>query len=72
MGPLFSPTGSLIFPRVFPLISPDLLILGGPVMGGTGTVPHCAVLSNFVATIGKDSRAAAGVTFFKAVPQPFI
>ena len=27
-------------------------------MGGTGAVPHCAVLSSFVATMGKVSRAA--------------
>ena len=37
---------------------------GGPVMGGgggcTGIVPHCAVLSNFGATLGKVSRVAAG------------
>ena len=43
-----------------PLISHDLLILCGPVMGGTGTVPHCAILYSFVATMGKVSRAAAG------------
>ena len=42
-----------------PLISYDLLVLGGPVWG-TGTVPHCAVLSSFVATMGKVSRTAAG------------
>ena len=29
-------------------------------MEGTGTVPHCAVLSSFVATMGKVARAAAG------------
>ena len=40
-------------------------------MGGTGTVPHCAVLSSFVATMGKVSRAAAGQASFRAVPQPF-
>ena len=55
-------------------------------MGGTGTVPHCAVLSSFVATIGKISLAAAGGPPFnnredfpccgwrdscRAVPQPF-
>ena len=38
---------------------------------GTGTVPHCAVLSSFVATMGKVSRAAAGGASFRAVPQPF-
>ena len=40
-------------------------------MGSTGTVPHCAVLSSFVETMGKVSRAAAGETSFRAVPQPF-
>ena len=70
----FSPTvSSFIFPRYYaaPLINHDLLILGGPEMGGTGTVPHCAILSSFIATISKVSRAAAGGVFFRAVPQPF-
>ena len=40
-------------------------------MGGTGTVPHCAVLSSFVATIGKVSRVAAGGASFRAVTQSF-
>ena len=54
-----------------PLISHDLLILGGPVMDGTVTVPHCAVFSDFVATMGKVSRGVAGGASFSAVPQPF-
>ena len=29
-------------------------------MGGIGTVPYCAVLSSFVATMGKVARPAAG------------
>ena len=73
-GPLFSLTvSSFIFPRycAAPRISHNLLILGGPVKGGTGTVPHCAVLSSFLATMGKISRAAAGGASFRAVPQPF-
>ena len=40
-------------------------------MGGTGTVPHCAVLSSFVATMGKVSRAAVGRAYFREDPQPF-
>ena len=40
-------------------------------MGGTGTVPHCAVLSSFVATMGKVSRAVARGASFRKVPQPF-
>ena len=40
-------------------------------MGGTGTVPHCAVFSSFAATTGKDSRAAAGGASFRTVSQPF-
>ena len=62
--PPFSPTASsFIVPRycAAPLISQDLLIFGGPVMGDTGTVPYCAVLSSFMATMGKVSHAAAGV-----------
>ena len=39
-------------------------------MEGTGTVPHCAVLASFVATMGKVSRAAAGEASCRAVPQP--
>ena len=61
-GPPFSPTvSSFIFRRYGAalLISLDLLILGCPVMGGTGTVPHCAVLSSFAATMSKVSRATA-------------
>ena len=74
MGPLFSPTvSSFIFLKycAAPLISTDLLIFGGPVMEGTGTVPHCAVLAIFVATLFKVSRAAAGGASFRAVQQPF-
>ena len=40
-------------------------------MGGTGIVPHCEVISSFVATMGKVSRAAAGAVYFRAVSQPF-
>ena len=40
-------------------------------MGGRGTVPHCAGLSSFVATMGKVSRAVAGGAFFRAAPQLF-
>ena len=63
----------LIFSRycAAPLISHDLLILGSPTMGGTGTLPNCAVLSSFVATMGKVSRAATGGASFRAVTQPF-
>ena len=38
---------------------------------GTETVPHCAVLSSFAATMGKVSRAADGRASFGIVPQPF-
>ena len=70
-APLFL---TVIFPRycAAPLISKDLLILGGSVMeggGGTGTVLHCAVLSSFVATMGKVSRAAAGGVSFRRLLQ---
>ena len=74
MGLPFSPTvSSFIFPKycAAPLISHDLFILGDLVMGGTGNVPHCAVLSSFVATMGKVSRAAARGASFRAVMQPF-
>ena len=40
-------------------------------MGGTETVPHCAVLSRFVAIMEKVSRAAAGEASFRAVLQFF-
>ena len=54
-----------------PLISHDLLILGGSVMGSTGTVLHCVVLSNFVATMGKVIRAASVGASFRPVLHPF-
>ena len=40
-------------------------------MGGTEKFQHYAVLSSFVATMEKVSRAAAGGASFWAVPQPF-
>ena len=59
MPSIFSHTvSSFIFLRycAAPLISHDMLILGDPVMGGTGT---------------KVSRAAAGGASSRAVPHPF-
>ena len=71
--PFFPTVSSFIFPRYYaaPLTNHDLLILGGPVMGGTGIVPHCAILSSFSALMGKVSRAAARGASFRAVAQPF-
>ena len=40
-------------------------------MEGTGTFPHCAVLSTFVATMSKVFRAAAGEASFRTVSQLF-
>ena len=40
-------------------------------MESAGTIPHSAVLSSFVATMGKASRAAAGGASYRAVQKSF-
>ena len=65
MGPLFFLALSFIFLRYCAAPPNQKLIahFGRSGSGGgvvTGTVPHCAVLSSFVATMRKVSRAAAG------------